>query len=59
MRQRALVDEGFETFCKPTRRQQFLEKMSLIIPWRDQCKVIKPGSVEKFRKRKINDALPV
>ena len=42
MRQRTLADEGFEKFRKPTRREQFLEEMDQIIPWRDLCKVIKP-----------------
>ena len=42
MRQRTLGEEGFEKFRKPTRREQFLEEMDQIIPWRDLCKVIKP-----------------
>jgi IS5 family transposase len=42
MRQRTLADEGFEKFRKPTRREQFLDEMDQIIPWRDLCKVIKP-----------------
>ena len=42
MRQRTLVEEGFEKFRKPTRLEQFLEEMDQIIPWRDLCKVINP-----------------
>ncbi len=42
MRQRTLADEGFEKFRKPSRREQFLDEMDQIIPWRDLCKVIKP-----------------
>lgn len=42
MRQRTLADEGFEKFRKPTRREQFLEEMDQIIPWRDLSKVIEP-----------------
>ncbi len=42
MRQRTLAEEGFEKFRKPTRREQFLDEMDQIIPWRDLCKVIKP-----------------
>jgi len=42
MRQKTLADEGFEKFRKPTRREQFLNEMDQIIPWRDLCKVIKP-----------------
>ena len=42
MRQQTLADEGFEKFRKPTRREQFLNEMDQIIPWRELCKVIKP-----------------
>ena len=42
MRQRTLAEEGFEKYRKPTRREQFLNEMDQIIPWRDLCKVIKP-----------------
>jgi IS5 family transposase len=42
MRQRTLADEGFEKFRKPTRREQFLDEMDEIIPWRDLSKVIEP-----------------
>ena len=42
MRQKTLAEEGFEKYRKPTRREQFLDEMDQIIPWRDLCKVIKP-----------------
>ncbi|MBT8439260.1 MAG: IS5 family transposase [Gammaproteobacteria bacterium] len=42
MRQRTLAEEGFEKYRKPTRREQFLNEMDQVIPWRDLCKVIKP-----------------
>ena len=42
MRQKTLAEEGFEKYRKPTRREQFLDEMDQVIPWRDLCKVIKP-----------------
>jgi len=42
MRQQTLAEEGFEKYRKPTRREQFLNEMDQVIPWRDLCKVIKP-----------------
>ena len=42
MRQKTLADEGFERFRKPTRRDQFLAEMEIVIPWVDLCNVIKP-----------------
>ena len=42
MRQQTLADEGFERFRKPTRREQFLNEMDQIVPWRDLCDVIEP-----------------
>ena len=42
MRQQTLADEGFERFRKPTRREQFLNEMDQIVPWRELCDVIKP-----------------
>jgi len=42
MRQRTLAEEGFEKYRKPTRREQFLNEMDQVVPWRDLCKVIKP-----------------
>jgi IS5 family transposase len=42
MRQQTLADEGFERYRKPTRRDQFLDEMEQIIPWRGLCEVIEP-----------------
>ncbi len=42
MRQQSLADEGFERDRKPTRRDQFLDEMDTVIPWKQLCKVIKP-----------------
>jgi len=42
MRQHILADAGFEKYRKPSRREQFLNEMDHVIPWRDLCKVIKP-----------------
>lgn len=42
MRQKTLADEGFERFRKPTRREQFLNEMDQIVPWRELCDVIEP-----------------
>jgi IS5 family transposase len=42
MRQQTLANEGFVRYRKPTRRDQFLDEMEQIIPWRGQCEVIEP-----------------
>ncbi len=42
MRQQTLADEGSERYRKPTRRDQFLDEMEQIIPWRGLCEVIEP-----------------
>ena len=42
MRQHTLAEEGFERYRKPTRRDQFLDEMEQIIPWRGLCEVIEP-----------------
>src|SRR3989304_4777564 len=42
MRQQTLAGEGFECYRKATRRDQFLEEMEQIIPWRGLCEVIEP-----------------
>jgi len=42
MRQQTLADEGFERYRKPTHRDQFLDEMEQIIPWRGLCEVIEP-----------------
>jgi len=41
MRQRTLTEAGFELYRNPARREQFLDEMEKLIPWRDLCKVIK------------------
>lgn len=40
MRQQTLADQGFERYRKRTRKDQFLEDMERIIPWRELCEVI-------------------
>ena len=42
MHQQTLADEGFERYRKPTQRDQFLDEMEQIIPWRGLCEVIEP-----------------
>ena len=42
MRQRTLADEGLEKYRKPTRREQFLDEMDRIIPWKELSEVIEP-----------------
>lgn len=41
MRQQSLTD-GFEKFRKKTRKEQFLEDMDSIIPWKELVEVIEP-----------------
>ncbi len=33
---------GFERYTKKTRREQFLEEMEQVVPWRDRCALIEP-----------------
>lgn len=42
MRQKTLAEEGFEKYRKPTRREQFLNDMEQVIPWRELCDAIEP-----------------
>jgi len=42
MRQKTLAEEGFEKYRKPTRREQFLNDMDQVIPWRELCDAIEP-----------------
>jgi len=42
MRQRSLSGGGFEKYQKKTRKQQFLEEMEVIIPWRELAEAIEP-----------------
>jgi len=41
MKQTSLTD-GFEKFCKKTRKEQFLDDMERIIPWKELCEAIEP-----------------
>ena len=42
MRQRSLSDSGFDKYQKKTRKQQFLEEMEVIVPWRELAGAIEP-----------------
>lgn len=42
MRQRSLSESGFEKYRKKTRKQQFLDEMEVIIPWRELAAAIEP-----------------
>src|SRR5690606_14681685 len=41
MKQQSLTD-GFEKFRKKTRKEQFLEDMETIIPWKELIETIEP-----------------
>jgi IS5 family transposase len=41
MKQKSLTD-GFEKYRKRTRKEQFLEDMEVIIPWKELCEAIEP-----------------
>ena len=42
MRQNSFSGSGFEKYRKKTRKEQFLEEMETIIPWKDLCEAIEP-----------------
>jgi transposase, IS5 family len=42
VRQNTLADEGFEKFRKKTRKEQFLDEMERIIPWKELTAAIEP-----------------
>lgn len=42
MRQKSFADGEFEKFRKPTRKEQFLQEMDKIIPWKELTAVIEP-----------------
>jgi len=42
MRQKSFADSGFEKYRKKTRKEQFLEEMQAIIPWKELCEAIEP-----------------
>ena len=42
MRQQSLEATGFEKYRKKTRKEQFLDEMEQIIPWKELCGAIEP-----------------
>ena len=47
MKQQTLAmaaDQSFENYRKPTRRDEFLKTMEVIVPWSALCAVIEPFS---------------
>jgi transposase, IS5 family len=43
MKQRTLaMMTGFERYMKKTRREQFLEEMEQVVPWRELCALVEP-----------------
>ena len=42
MRQNSFTEVGFQKFRKKTRREQFLEDMDKVVPWRELVEVIEP-----------------
>ncbi len=42
MRQQSLSNSGFDKYSKKTRKQQFLEEMDVIVPWRELSAAIEP-----------------
>jgi IS5 family transposase len=42
MKQKRLEASGFEKYRKKTRKEQFLDEMEQIIPWKELCGVIAP-----------------
>jgi len=42
VRQKTLADESFEKFRKKTRKEQFLDEMERIIPWKELTAAIEP-----------------
>ena len=41
-RKQTSLTDGFEKFRKKTRKEQFLEDMETIIPWKELCEAIEP-----------------
>jgi len=41
-RQRSFADQEYERFRKKTRREQFLEDMNSVVPWRELAQIIEP-----------------
>ena len=42
MKQQTLAEGTFEPYRKKTRREEFLEQMEQVVPWRELCAVIEP-----------------
>ena len=42
MRQQTLASNGFEKYRKKTRKEQFLDEMHVVIPWKELCEAIEP-----------------
>lgn len=42
MRQKSFADSGFEKYRKKTRKEQFLDEMQAILPWKALCDAIEP-----------------
>lgn len=42
MRQRTFAEGSFESYRKPTRREQFLADMDRVMPWAELCALIEP-----------------
>jgi len=42
MRQQTLAEGGFEKYRKKTRKEQFLDEMEQIVPWKELTEVIEP-----------------
>ena len=42
MRQQTFAEVPFEQYCKPTRREQFLNEMNHVVPWAELIAVIEP-----------------
>ncbi len=62
MKQRSVDALGFQKYRKKTRKEQFLEEMETIIPWKELCEALelycsnpqgagrKPKGLEKMRR---------
>jgi len=55
MRQPALSDNRFEKFRLKTCKEQFLDEMEVIIPWKDLTSAIEPfGSRLSIYQRRVS-----
>ena len=50
MRQTTLAEGGFERYRKKTRREQFLEEMEQVVPWKELLALIEPHYQGKSRR---------